>query len=112
LLPKLPVKTTDFINATFYLNQIAERADPSATVAEADVDLDRVLLERRKEFVAEGHRFFDLTRNKLDIDRPRLTKRQSSSVPKFIDWDYYKIVYPIPVSETNANINLDQNPDY
>lgn len=106
------IKEADPVNATLYLNKIVERADPTATVAEADVDLDRILLERRKEFVSEGHRFFDLTRNKLNIDRPRLTKRQSSSVPKFIDWNYYKIVYPIPISERNANPNLIQNPDY
>lgn len=106
------IKEADPVNATLYLNKIVERADPTATVAEADIDLDRILLERRKEFVSEGHRFFDLTRNKLNIDRPRLTKRQSSSVPKFIDWNYYKIVYPIPISERNANPNLIQNPDY
>lgn len=106
------VKTNDKENATFYLNKIVERADPSATVAQADVDLDRILLERRKEFVSEGHRFFDLTRNKLDIDRPRLTKRQSSSVPQFIEWDNFKIVYPIPISEINSNANLIQNPGY
>jgi len=105
-------KYKDITKATLYLNSIVQRADPMARVSEKDIDLNRILLERRKELISEGHRFFDLTRNKKNIDRPRLTKRQSYTVPVFIEWNDYRIVYPIPVAETNANKNIIQNSGY
>ncbi len=67
----------DAANATFYLNEIVERSNPAATVDEADVDLNRILTERRKELMGEGHRFFDLIRNKRDIVRIPESKSHS-----------------------------------
>ena len=108
------IKESDATNATFYLNEIVERANPDATVAEVDVNLDRILKERRKELMGEGHRFLDLIRNKRDIVRSLSPRATSAGVPVArmnIPYDDYKVVYPIPRTETNIN-PLIQNPGY
>lgn len=103
--------TPDLENAALYLNAIVERGNPDVTVAEADVDLDRILTERRKELCAEGHRFFDLIRNKRDIIRSNSPRIFDNNTPLFIEWDYYKIIFPIPQDELNIN-PLIQNDGY
>jgi len=105
------IKNNDAANATTYLNAIVERANPDATVAEADVNLDRILTERRKELMAEGHRFFDLVRNKRDIVRSFSNRIYDNATPLEIKWDYYKIIFPIPQSELNIN-PMTQNDGY
>ena len=105
-------KESDFTNARINLNAIVERADPSATVNLAGVTLDRILLERRKEFVAEGHRFFDLIRNKKDIVRTKCDRVWDITTPLEIKYDYYKILFPIPIDEMQVNTNIEQNPGY
>jgi hypothetical protein len=105
------IKNSDAANATFYLNKIVERANPAATVAQGDVNLDRILTERRKELVAEGHRFFDLVRNKRDIVRSFSARIYDNSTPLLIKWDNYKIIFPIPQSELNIN-PMTQNDGY
>ena len=106
------IKNTDPTNARIYLNAIVERADPTATVDLAGVTLDRILLERRKEFVAEGHRFFDLVRNKKDIVRTKCDRVWDITTPLEIKYDYYKILFPIPIDEMQVNTNIEQNPGY
>ncbi len=98
-------------NAAMYLNAIVERANPAATVAEADVTLDRVLTERRKELVAEGHRFFDLIRNKRDIVRTECARTAHMTARMHIPYNDYQVVFAIPKSELNIN-PLVQNPGY
>ncbi len=101
-------------NAAFYLNAIVERANPAATVAEADVTLDRILTERRKELMGEGHRFFDLIRNKRDIIRSLSPRAMQAGVPTarmHIPYDDYQVVFAIPKDELNIN-PIQQNPGY
>ncbi|HDZ40291.1 MAG TPA: RagB/SusD family nutrient uptake outer membrane protein [Bacteroidetes bacterium] len=103
--------TPDQENAAFYLNAIVERGNPAATVAVGDVNLDRILTERRKELCAEGHRFFDLIRNKRDIVRSNSPRIFDNNTPLLIEWDYYKVIFPIPQAELNIN-PLIQNDGY
>lgn len=95
--------------ATTYLNEVYERATDKEVV-EADVDLDRVLLERRKELVAEGHRFFDLVRNNRTIVRG--DDYWADPEYKVIEMDNHKIIQPIPRVELDANPEIQQNPGY
>jgi len=105
------IKNADAANATTYLNAIVERANPAATVAQANVNLDRILTERRKELVAEGHRFFDLIRNKRDIVRSNSARIFEVHTPLLIEWDHYMVILPIPTDELNIN-PLIQNDGY
>ena len=105
------IKNSDATNANLYLNAIVERANPLATVAEIDTDLDRILLERRKELVAEGHRFFDLIRNKKNIVRMNSDRVFDTATPLNIAFDNFQVVFPIPRAELNIN-PMTQNPGY
>lgn len=90
------------------LETIARRGNPQAeSITETGAALmDRVLLERRKELAFEGHRLFDLTRNKRDV---RIV--QTENVTE-VSYPNEKLILPVPVDEVNANPNMDQNPGY
>jgi hypothetical protein len=111
-------KIGDNENAVRYLEPIVSRGNPDKTVVGTVVTLDRVLEERRKELVGEGHRFFDAIRNGKTITRS--TDLGFQHLPTIqpgawsFDWNYYKVVFPIPQSERDANENIrdQQNPGY
>ena len=115
------VKTGDNVSAAKYLNAIVSRANPDNSVDGSTVSLSRVMTERRKELVGEGHRFFDALRDGGSVDRHDI-KGQSkiSSTKHYItkaekmkfSWDYYKCVLAIPKAEMDANGNMVQNPVY
>jgi hypothetical protein len=70
--------------------------------------LDVVLDERRLELAFEGHRMFDVYRNKKDMDR-RYPGLQSW---KIVRWDKENhIVYPIPYAEWTVS-GIQQNEGY
>lgn len=106
-------------DAVKYLEPIVKRGSPNKTVKETPVTLDRVLEERRKELVGEGHRFWDAIRNGKSIVRsqnlpyPHLESDIYKGGMNF-NWDFFKVVLPIPIAEINANENIatQQNPGY
>ncbi len=106
------VKESDNANAIKYLNPIVERGNPNNTVAEADVSLDRVLLERRKELVAEGHRFFDLIRNSRDVVRIDDARMHDKTAAGTFEYTNFYMVFPIPQEERNVNELVKQNDGY
>ncbi|MEG1616259.1 MAG: RagB/SusD family nutrient uptake outer membrane protein [Bacteroidales bacterium] len=116
------VKSEDNNKAVHYLDAIVRRANPENTVVGSEVTLERVLTERRKELFGEGHRLYDAMRNNLRIERidekvsvVSSTKHLSMSDDcKSFDWNYYKIILPIPKFEmdTNPNMREQQNPGY
>ena len=69
--------------------------------------LDVVLDERRMELAFEGHRMFDVYRNRRDMDR-RFGGVQPWEIVKYTD---DKIQYPIPYNETSVS-HIPQNPGY
>ncbi|MDN3586468.1 RagB/SusD family nutrient uptake outer membrane protein [Pedobacter aquatilis] len=91
------------------LDIVAKRADASAptTVASGIALQNLILLENRKEFAFEGHRLFDLTRNKLGF-----TKYRTGGITIPIANNSLKTVLPIPLAEMNANTNMEQNEGY
>lgn len=111
-------KLSDQANAAKYLNAIVLRGNPDATaVTESEATVDRILQERRVEFVGEGHRFFDLMRNNKTVTRYvsddnrgwHLALIQDS---RSFDVNYFRAILPIPVAEMSANPNIQQNPNY
>lgn len=111
------IKTNDNTKAVAYLNPIVQRANPNNSVEGETITLDRVLTERRKELVDEGHRMFDLIRNGMTVHRvdetdSNLASTEHNTQYMDYDWDFYKIVLPIPKHEMDANPNMEQNPGY
>lgn len=79
--------------------------------------LERILIERRKELVGEGQRYFDALRNNETIVRytSEADKGWHASLSKdaqSFNRDYYKAIAAIPQAEINANKNIKQNPQY
>lgn len=111
------VKLGDNEKAVKYLDPIVKRANPNNTVQGKTLTLEDVLNERRKELVAEGHRAFDLLRNGMSVNRYDVPNSKIKSTKHFsknldFDWDFYRIVLPIPKAEMDTNPNMVQNPGY
>lgn len=116
------VKENNNGKAVQYLDAVVNRANPDRTVQGKTVTLDDVLTECRKEFVGEGHRFFDAIRNGKEIVRRESTKtfpelyqtkhEGLTTEARSFDWNYYRVVLPVPRAEMNANQNMVQNPVY
>lgn len=112
-------KLNDKANTIKYLEPIVNRANADKHITEAEATLSRVLIERRKELVGEGQRFFDAMRNNETVVRYKneTSKGWHYSLNKesqVFDRSYFRILLPIPVSETNVNTTLkqQQNPGY
>lgn len=113
------LQTGDASKAANYLNALLTNrtSDESKLVTASTITLDRISIERRKELVGEGQRFFDalrlgqtITRYTSDADKgwhDVLTKEAQS-----YDRSYYKAYPPIPQYEINANKNIKQNDGY
>jgi len=91
------------------LDVIAKRADASkpATTETGAALQALILLENRKEFAFEGHRLFDLTRNKQNFTKYR-TDGATIAVPN----TSLRTILPIPLAEMNVNRNMEQNEAY
>lgn len=72
----------------------------------ATVDLDAILLERRKELCFEGHRRMDLLRNSQSLRRTGMANFTESA------FGANKTILPIPTGEIDLNPNISQNPGY
>jgi len=90
------------------LQAVVNRANKDASpVTETGEDLiAKILLERRKELAFEGQRLFDLNRNKMDVEIVQGENVIQATYPN------EKFILPIPLSELNANTNMQQNPGY
>ncbi|MBC9798677.1 RagB/SusD family nutrient uptake outer membrane protein, partial [Sinomicrobium weinanense] len=91
--------------ANEYLNRIRKRAgldEARADTIEGFIDL--LAEERGREFVAEGQRWFDLTR----LGRLQQTVQQVKGITV---GDQYRL-FPIPQRERDVNPNLPQNPGF
>jgi hypothetical protein len=109
--------------AYIHLNRVRERAfnDPTYNYSGLSKDQfrDAVLLERRLEFVHEGHRFFDLKRTGRFVQRMKdhgaaefaLTgELGKQELAANVSSKY--LLLPIPQREIDLNPDLKQNPEY
>jgi len=94
-----------------YINVVRKRAGlpDLQTGLSKDAFIDAVIQERAWEFFAEGDRWYDLTR----------TGKYMTVIPKAVNSVYpsrpvqaKNKYFPIPLDELNANIKLQQNPDW
>lgn len=95
-----------------YLNAVRMRADLTAEPVTATQEL--IMLERHKEFIGEGHRFFDVMRTGGEIVRDMsVDVRDYDGDPRrVIDWNEHTIVLPIADTEFTVHPELQQNPGY
>ena len=95
-----------------YLNDVVKRADPTAEDVVAT--LDRIQLERQKEFIGEGHRFFDVIRRggKIVKDASLDSRDFAGATRQEIDWNDTRVVLPISHTERLLYPELQQNPGY
>lgn len=68
--------------------------------------IDEVLRQRRIEFAFEGHRFFDLKRRGLDINKA--PTQTGTDVP----YEAFIVLAPFPTQQVDINPELTQNPGY
>ena len=98
-------RLNNFSKANDYLNMVRERAGlDEVNVSSIDGFIDVLLSERRKEFVAEGMRWFDLTR----LGRLEQAVQEAKNIN--VGSQYY--LFPIPQRERDVNPNLPQNQGY
>lgn len=79
------------------------------TFASASELANAVLEERFKELCFEGHRFFDLKRNNLPVQR---NASDASPAWQTLPAGSYRFVFPIPQNAMLANPNMVQNEGY
>ena len=101
----IPGKMTE---AAADLDKIAQRSEPTKanSIATGQDLINEIINERRKELAFEGDRLFDLRRNKMSF-----TKYMSDDSME-IPFSSLKTILPIPLAETNANSNIEQNEGY
>jgi len=90
------------------INTVRARVDGLAPLAASVDTRDEILVanlnERRRELAIEGHRFFDLRR-----------LRDVPAIGAYVDSLYdgeFRLLFPIPQTELDANQLLTQNPGY
>ena len=83
-------------------------AEGSVTIDYTDAaDLDAIIeRERIKELFLEGHRLFDITRRKKNLERDPNT----NSTVKGISYPDDRFILPIPLVELDANKSMQSNP--
>jgi tetratricopeptide (TPR) repeat protein len=107
-------KETNYAAALDDVNEIRMHRNLAAleNVPDADV-LAAVLKEKRVEFMFEGHRYFDLLRNKLNIVRNYCNNPVQLNAPRCtIEATSLTAIFPIPQREVDVNLNMEQNPGY
>jgi hypothetical protein len=82
----------------------------NVTFASKQAAIDAIMLERFKELAFEGHRFWDLKRKGLPVQR--LPADAPTVTGQTLPANDYRFVLPIPQTERNANPLMEQNPGY
>jgi starch-binding outer membrane protein, SusD/RagB family len=73
--------------------------------------INAIMEERYKELCYEGHRYFDLRRRSLPINRDINDAAGQVPVQNLLS-NNFRYILPIPLNETQANANMQQNPGY
>lgn len=101
--------------AVQYVNMVRTRAGLKG-IDVADLDLERILHERRLELAFEGHRYFDLVRTGKAIEKISWALMTKVGYDQRIfttePIDEYQLLLPIPLPEIEKDASLTQNPGY
>jgi hypothetical protein len=80
------------------------------TLTSKDQAITAIIQERFKELAFEGHRFWDLKRRGLPVDR--LATDAPTTDSRTLPPNNFRFVFPIPQTEMIANPKMEQNPGY
>ncbi|MBC8645416.1 RagB/SusD family nutrient uptake outer membrane protein [Flavobacterium lindanitolerans] len=119
IIAECKARNTDLLGAATEVQQLrANRisgANPLPTYASLNAALTDILLERRKEFAFEGHRYLDLKRigGEINVGVDRLADDAFTfNAPTSLPAGDYRFTMPIPTTEVSANPTIVQNPNY
>lgn len=79
------------------------------TLASKDAAIAAIIQERFKELAFEGHRFWDLKRKNLPVERSGIDVTESAAI---LPAGNFRFLLPIPDPEIKANLLMEQNPGY
>lgn len=83
----------------------------SQTFSDKQTLLNAIYTERFKELAFEGHRFFDLKRRGLPVERASEDAINASGAIK-LEPNAPQYRFPLPADEMAVNKHIDQNPGY
>lgn len=95
-------RRTDADKKTLAKDRLNELRENRGLSELSSITLNDILTERRKELAFEGHRLYDLARNKANIVRPENLPTPLVTYPS----KYYAM--PVPESEVNRNENISK----
>ncbi|HAL54719.1 MULTISPECIES: RagB/SusD family nutrient uptake outer membrane protein [Sphingobacterium] len=98
-------KDLNDLRAARISNYISQVYTDKATLLQA------IYNERFKELAYEGHRFFDLKRRNLPVERTNQDAVNTSGALKLLP-TAAQYCFPIPLDEMKVNKNMKQNPNY
>jgi hypothetical protein len=103
----------DYANAGNYASLVSMARRKAAITGS---DIASIYGERRREYMLEGQNFFDMFRRGTNIRNRQYIELADNGSITFgsITSQHYRVVYPIPLREMNANpaIRNQQNPGY
>ena len=93
-----------------YINAVRNRAGLSNTTASSQAELRAAIeMERRYEFIGEGHRWFDLKRYGTAVET---MNQWFADNGKNVVIDQDNLLLPLPQSQIDTDPALTQNPGY
>ncbi|MEC3874562.1 RagB/SusD family nutrient uptake outer membrane protein [Chryseobacterium salviniae] len=112
LLAECYAEGNDYVNANFYLNQVKTRAGINpVNLTTKQTLLNEIDLERRKELVSEGHRWFDLLRTgkAISVMTAHFANTPGYSTAKI---HTHNLLMPVPQTQINTDPAIKQNNGY
>ncbi|MFB6247246.1 MAG: RagB/SusD family nutrient uptake outer membrane protein [Salinibacter sp.] len=82
-----------------------------SAVSQSAVDMGLILEERRRELVAEGHRFYDFKRLGMDISKSVGKLNDPGDDQSSLSFESFRLLDDIPSSQVEVE-GLTQNPGY
>lgn len=99
---------TNSADAVQYLNQVRNRAGLSNTTATSQAEIrDGIEMERRLEFIGEGHRWFDLKRTRTAVETMNAWF-VANDISVTINTN--SLLLPIPQSQIDTDPSIKPNP--
>ncbi|KMQ59588.1 RagB/SusD family protein [Chryseobacterium angstadtii] len=112
LMAECYAKANDFDNSNLYLNKTRIRAGLSpVSLTSQEQLLNEIALERRKELIGEGHRWFDLVRTGKAVSVMTAHFQNTPGYNTAVIKDY-NLLMPVPQGQINTDPAIKQNPGY